>query len=136
MSLRVIDSSHASILPRVFNGVDKLDVLALDVKTSVLVNVVLDVWLSELLSEDSRAVRNPVIMSNSLGSHSILSLRNLEPSEFSAVLPSPLSHVVVDIVGNVLKRLSVVLAKEHSLSLSVLHENWQLLLRVSSGNAG
>jgi len=70
-------------------------------------------------------------MSDSLRSHSVLSLRDLEPSEFSTILPSPLSHVIVNVDGGVLKGLSVIFIKRHSPGSSILLKNWQLKLRIS-----
>lgn len=59
---------------------------------------------------------------------------NLEPSELSAVLPSPLSHVVVSHDFGILQSNSVVLSKEHSFLSCVLLENWKLLSETSKLN--
>lgn len=99
----VSDGAHASVLPRVFDVVNEVDVVSDNVETSILINVVLSIWLTKLLAKHSRAVGDPVIFADVFGSHWILGSGLLEPSELCAVLPSPLSHVVVDVIGNILE---------------------------------
>ena len=74
-------------------------------------------------------------MPDSLRSHSVLCLRDLEPSELGTILPSPLSHVLVNVIGDVLKGLSVILAKVHSLCSGILHDYWKLQFRIGCCNA-
>jgi len=63
-------------------------------------------------------------MTDSPRSHSILLLGNLEPAEFGAILPSPLSHILVEIVRCILKSNSIVLAKEHASVFAILLNDW------------
>jgi hypothetical protein len=57
----------------------------------------------------------------------VLWVRDLEPSELGADLPCPLSLVLVDVVGDVLKKVSVVtLEVSHSHLVCDLLNNWEL----------
>ena len=44
----------------------------------------------------------------------------MEPTELSAILPGPLSHVVVVVIGHILKRDSVVLVESDARLVGVL----------------
>lgn len=57
---RVLNRSHASVLPRVLNGIDEDDIFSYDVETSEVVVCPFDVKLRELITEDPLAVIRPV----------------------------------------------------------------------------
>lgn len=123
----VSDSSHSCVLPGVLDCIHEVNVVSLDVQTAILFNVVINFWFANLFTEYSFTIGHPEVWSNVARSHWVGVVRNLEPTELSAVLPSPLSHVVISHDFSVLQGNSVVLTKEHSLLNGVLLDDWKLL---------
>lgn len=99
LGLGVMNFHHSSVLPGIFNSIHKVDFLALNVQASILFNVVVNLGFTNLSFKDSFTVWNPEVGSNSVRSNIVLSVRNLEPSKLSAILPSPLSHIIIEIIG-------------------------------------
>ncbi len=130
-----MNSAHASILPRILDGIGKHNLAALNVEPAVQPNVLLDVRAAVgngSLAKDFLAVGHPVVRADALGAHGIGRLGHLEPAELGAELPSPLTHVAVDVIGHILDEGSLVLSQGETLIGSVLLDHWELLLRVGS----
>ena len=95
LSCRVVDLSHACILPRIFDSISENDILSGDIKATISIDVILDFRFSNRLTENCLAVGDPIRFVNELGPHGMIRVSHLEPSEFGAVLPGPLPHVIL-----------------------------------------
>jgi hypothetical protein len=90
----VLEFTHASILPRIFNSIGKNDVLACDIESTIAIDVVLNSWLTKRVPKNGPAIGNPVGLIDEIRSQRMLLISHLEPSELSTVLPGPLAHVI------------------------------------------
>jgi len=123
---RVLEGfTHARPLPRIFGRVGKVNILAGDVDTSVPI-VSAGRPCDDCLSENGRAVRAPVGIVDRSRTKGEDIIRSLEVPELSAVLPSPLSHVLLDINSCVLESYSVVLVVADFLLNSISVDSFQL----------
>lgn len=93
----VLELAHASPLPGVLNSVREHDVCAGDIETAVLLDVEVNLGVTDVPAEakDRLAHGDPVSVVDEAGSQWVLGVRDLEPGELGAVLPGPLSHVVL-----------------------------------------
>ena len=137
----VFNMAHACILPRILYGICKDNVFPSNLKTTVEVGVVINSWsthtvFSIVLSENSLTVRNPVAFIDKLRSHGVLLVWDLEPCELGAVLPSPLSHVVLSVHLDISKGNSVILIECDTVGVSVLLQDSDLKLHVGRSYAG
>jgi len=90
----VVDLSHTSILPGIFNGISKDYVGAFDLHTTI--DHIGHIHLRDDLSiENSLTVSIPEIIIDQVRSHRMLRVGHLIPSKLSAILISPLSIVPV-----------------------------------------
>lgn len=105
---------HASILPGVFSGVEEINVFFHEVGSMVHSINLFPTWTWHIWAKDSLAVVRPVGKVQSLGSHGVVSMGNLEPSELRAVLVSPLSEIWVKVNSRLCQIFSIVLACRHS----------------------
>jgi len=64
--------------------------------------------LDIVLAEYCFTERFPVIKCNKLRAKRMYSPGGLEPAELSTYLPSPLSHILVDIICHILKQSSII----------------------------
>ena len=131
----VLKLSHAGPLPWVLNGIGKDDVGTGDIETSVFFNVEVDLRLTDLGSEDGLAHGNPISDVNERGSERMNWVGGLEPSELSAVLPCPLTHVILAVHLDVGESNSVILIQCDSMLVGVLLQNRHLQFHVSSSDA-
>ena len=117
----VLKLAHSSPLPRVLLSICEENVLALNVKTTVISVGACGEVVRQQLTKDSCAVIRPVRQVQNLRSHTskFISWR-LEEAKFGTVLIGPLTQVRVDINGFVLKRFSVILVIRNSLASTVL----------------
>jgi hypothetical protein len=123
----IVDGSHAGILPRVLDGIGEDDVRALNVQGTIVSVGSVDVGFRILSAEDVSTERSPILRSDELGSHGMLRVGDLEPAELCANLPGPLSLVLVDVIGDVLEKGSVIaLEVSHAHLVSNLLDNWEL----------
>lgn len=99
LSSGIMNVSHASILPGVFDGVGKVDLATLDVEATPLLIDPAHIWRANIIGEDILAEGEPVVRSKELRAHGEDCIGNLEPPEFSADLPHPLTAILVDIIG-------------------------------------
>jgi hypothetical protein len=60
---------------------------------------------------------------------------NLEPCEFSTILPSPLTHVILSIGFGILEGDSVILIESNSVLVCVLLYDWDLKFHIAVCNA-
>ena len=131
----VINLSHTSVLPRILDGICEDNILACDLKAAVSLDVIVDSGLSDGVTEDGLAVGNPVTFIDELRPHRVLLVGHLEPSELCAVLPSPLSHVVLVVHLGVGQRHSIILIKGCALLVTVLLDDRELKAHVGCCNA-
>jgi hypothetical protein len=80
-------------LPRILNGIGKYNILSCDIKTAILIDKFLNCRFSNLFSINRLAIRNPVSFIDKIGSEGVLLVGHLEPTQFSAELPCPLTHI-------------------------------------------
>lgn len=131
----VINLSHTSVLPRILDGICEDNVFACDLEATVSLDVIVYCGLSDGVSEDGLAVGDPVTLIDELRPHGMLLIGHLEPSEFCAVLPSPLSHVVLVVHLGVGKRNSIILIKGCALLVAILLDDRELKAHVRCCNA-
>ena len=134
LGLRV-QLSHASVLPGVFDGVCKYNLITCDVSAAVVRVVPVNNGRASVVVENIFAPLEPKVGTKEVRSHGLDGVGDLEPAELGADLPRPLSRVVIDVIGDVLEDVSVV-RTDISIALDCeLIENWELLLNWSGGDA-
>jgi hypothetical protein len=107
----IVNLPHASILPRIFNSICKHNLAASDVKATIMRIVPVhngSATLNIALPKNCFTERFPIIKSYILRAERVDSPGCLEPAELSANLPSPLSHILVDIISHILKQSSII----------------------------
>lgn len=84
--------AHTSILPRIFTGINKYGIISFYVLAAMEFNIFADIKIREV-SINSAAIVHPKLRGNSIRSHRMNSVRDLEPAKFGTILISPLSYV-------------------------------------------
>jgi hypothetical protein len=126
--------AHTSPLPGVLNRISEDDVVSCDAQSAKLLNVVVNLGLTDG-PKDGLTVGDPVGGIDEVRSHGVLCIWDLEPGELSAVLPCPLSHVVIVVHRSVGESHSIILIEGHSVLVCVLLKDGYLELHVSRGDA-
>jgi hypothetical protein len=123
----VSELTHASPLPGVFFSICEENVVALNIKsTIVVVGPGIIVW-REILAEYSGAVVWPKANIKNLRAHGLsLIPRSLEKSELCAVLVSPLTKVFVYVDCLILKCDSIILIIVESFAVAIVGNPLQL----------
>jgi len=120
--LFVVISGHSftGILPWILISCQEVNVLTNNIKASVMGVGRVSSWKSYIFREHILAEINPIISLKSHGSHNWSNrVWLLEKSEFSAVLICPLSSILVDIKGCVLKGDSIIVISINTMLFSV-----------------
>ena len=121
-------------MPRVFNCVSKDNLFTSDVEATIPFVVEIDSGWTNCGIKNIFAPLEPVVRTKKLRSHRLISIGYLEPSEFGADLPRPLSHIIVNVISSVSKNIAVVGSNITITLNSELIEYWELLLRSRSSN--
>ena len=108
LSSLVLDLGKAGVLPRIFSCISKYNLVASNVETTVQLVVEINGGWADGVIENVFAPLKPVVGSKKLRSHGNKRVGNLEPSELGTNLPTPLSHIVIDVIGSVSEDIAVV----------------------------
>jgi hypothetical protein len=107
----IVNLPHTCILPRILNRIGEDNLAASNVKATIMRVVPVNYGSSTLnivLTEHCFTERFPIIKGYKLRAKRVDSPGCLEPAEFRTDLPSPLSHVLVDIICHILKQSSII----------------------------
>lgn len=126
----IVDSSHASPLPRVFNGVDENDVVSGYVEAAVMRIRCTRVLAWSVAAEYARAVGRPELGVDVHASQGIGEVGDLVEPEFGAVLVRPLSADAGGGQRGVRKHVRVVVRPRDALLGAVLVGRLQLRYHV------
>lgn len=131
----VLNLSHASILPRIFDSIGIDDIFPCDLQATISVDVIVNSGFSDRVSENGLTIWDPVRLIDEFWSHRVILIGHLEPAELGTILPGPLSHIVLIVHLSVGKRHSIVLIKSGTLLVGILLNNWELEAHVRAGYA-
>jgi len=92
--LRIMNVNHSGVLPWVFTCGQEEDVLASDLEATEVVVGVLNSWRCNPLIKNPLTIIKPKVDFQSLRPGWMEFVGDLEPSELSAVLVSPLSDIL------------------------------------------
>lgn len=121
----MLNLAHSSPLPWIFDSIGEDYIVSCDIKSSVFLNIKIYSRFS-YIAEDRFTIRNPIRSINQRGSQRMFWVRNLEPSKFCTILPSPLTHIVLTIHFNFWERNPIILIECNSFLISILLEYWKL----------
>jgi hypothetical protein len=114
-------------LPRIFFSICKEDVMALDIKSPIVVVGPSIIVLRQIFTENSATIIRPKTNIKYLRPHSLsLVPRSLEKSELCAVLVSPLTKVFIYVNCHILKCNSIILIVVESFGVAIVCNTLQL----------
>ena len=108
LSSLILDLGKTSVLPRIFSCICENNLITGNVETTVQLVIEIHSRWADGVIENVFAPLKPVIGSKKLRSHGDYRVGNLEPSKLGTNLPTPLSHVVIDVIGCISENIAVV----------------------------
>lgn len=117
---RILNLSHARILPWVFDCVEEVNILTRIIKATKLHISLLDRWIRKRCRENALAVVMPEGQIERRRACCEVGVPgHLVPSELGAVLVSPLPKVQIDIISDILQGNGIILSHREAFAEAV-----------------